>query len=79
MSARTLPRLLTDSICVQINGEPRQVPSSRSIRGLLEWLEVPPDRVAIELDAAIVRKRDWDKTIVGEGCVVEIVQFVGGG
>jgi thiamine biosynthesis protein ThiS len=69
----------TDSICVHINGEPRQVPSSQSIRGLLEWLEVPSDRVAIELDAAIVRKRDWDKIIVGEGCVVEIVQFVGGG
>jgi thiamine biosynthesis protein ThiS len=58
---------------------PRQVPSSQSIRGLLEWLEVPSDRVAIELDAALVRKRDWDKIIVGEGCVVEIVQFVGGG
>ncbi len=46
---------------------------------LLEWLKVSSDRVAVELNKSIVRKRDWEQTPVPSGSQVEIVEFVGGG
>ncbi|HMJ63242.1 MAG TPA: sulfur carrier protein ThiS [Bryobacteraceae bacterium] len=69
----------TESINVQVNGEARRVPAQHSVAALLAWLEVPSERVAVELNKAIVRKRDWTTTRVeGEACI-EIVEFVGGG
>jgi sulfur carrier protein len=42
-------------------------------------LSVDPARVAVELNRTIVARKDWDKTRVGAGATLEIVQFVGGG
>jgi thiamine biosynthesis protein ThiS len=68
-----------DLINVQVNGELRRAPSGQSVAALLAWLEIPSERVAVELNKAIVRKRDWTTTQVeGEACI-EIVEFVGGG
>ena len=64
---------------VRINGDPREIPPNMNVTALLDWLEIAPDKVAIELDKAIVRKRDWPITEVLEGAQIEIVQFVGGG
>jgi thiamine biosynthesis protein ThiS len=69
----------TELINVQVNGEPRRVPSQQSVATLLTWLDVPSERVAVELNKAIVRKRDWTTTQVEGGACVEIVEFVGGG
>ncbi len=46
---------------------------------LLEWLGVAGDRVAVELNKAIVRKRHWPEEAVDAGSHIEIVEFVGGG
>ena len=64
---------------VTVNGERKQVPSGLSIAGLLDSLNVASDRVAIELNKAIVRKRDWHETTIQNGSQIEIVEFVGGG
>jgi sulfur carrier protein len=64
---------------VFVNGEPRQVPSDSTVASLLEWLKLPSERVAIELNKSIVRKRDWHQTPVVRGAQLEIVEFVGGG
>ncbi len=66
-------------IPVWINGEARDVPSSSSVASVLEWLGIAGDRVAVELNKAIVRKRDWPEAAVGAGAQIEIVEFVGGG
>jgi thiamine biosynthesis protein ThiS len=71
--------LQPESISVHINGEARQAPSGQSVAALLAWLEVPSERVAIELNKSIVRKRDWENTTVPNGSQIEIVEFVGGG
>ena len=68
-----------ESIEVEVNGEARRVPPGQSVQGLLAWLEVPFERVAVELNKSIVRKRDWAATQVESGARVEIVEFVGGG
>ena len=64
---------------VQINGEPKDVPDGINLRSLLEFLSLPQQRIAVELDRRVVRKIDWPTTPVEEGSRVEIVHFVGGG
>jgi thiamine biosynthesis protein ThiS len=64
---------------VTINGEPRDWDRGRTITELLRELEITADRVAVELDRAIVKKALWDTTELRDGAKVEIVHFVGGG
>ena len=64
---------------VTVNGEKRVVNTGETVLGLLETLEIKPDRVAVELDRAIVKKERWGETELRAGAQVEIVQFVGGG
>lgn len=64
---------------VTVNGETHRVTSGETISGLLRTLEIKPDRVAVELDRAIVKKALWDSTLLHDGAEMEIVHFVGGG
>jgi thiamine biosynthesis protein ThiS len=66
-------------IQIFVNGEPFQVPAGGSVTDLLEFLKIAPDRVAVELNKTLVRKRDWAATNVGGGAHMEVVEFVGGG
>ncbi len=62
-----------------VNGEHREVSSGETVSGLLKSLELEPDRVAVELDRRIVKRAQWDETLLRDGAQLEIVQFVGGG
>jgi thiamine biosynthesis protein ThiS len=64
---------------ITVNGERRQIPSDQSVAGMLSWLQLPSDRVAVELNRQIVRKRDWEQTLVPPASQIEVVEFVGGG
>lgn len=64
---------------VQINGEQKEVPNGIDLRSLLEFLSLPQQRIAVEMDRQVIRKVDWPSTQVEEGSRVEIVHFVGGG
>ena len=68
-----------NKITLEINGEAREVPAVANARGLLQFLEITEERVALEINHIIVRRADWDSTPVADGDRVEIVQFVGGG
>jgi thiamine biosynthesis protein ThiS len=67
----------TIEICV--NGDKTRVPAGQCVAEILRVLGVPQDRVAVELNRAIVRKNDWEKVTVEGGAEIEIVHFVGGG
>jgi len=64
---------------ITVNGERRQIPSHQSIAEVLSWLQLPADRVAVELNKQLVRKRDWEQTQVPPASQIEVVEFVGGG
>ena len=68
-----------ESITLVVNGEVRRFPAPQTVATLLESLGIPGDRVAIEMNKSIVRKRDWADTPAPNGAQIEIVQFVGGG
>jgi thiamine biosynthesis protein ThiS len=67
------------TIAISVNGEIRQIQPELTIHQLLSELQLPPERVAVELDKRIINKRDWAATRFAPGAQLEIVQFVGGG
>ena len=69
----------TKDIQIVVNGQLRAAPRGQTLIELLAWLGIDGGRVAVELNRSIVRREDWDKTEVGDGATLEIVQFVGGG
>lgn len=64
---------------LQLNGEQREVPDGLSLAGLVEWLELPADRVAIERNLEVVKRADWNVAQLENGDRLEIVRMVGGG
>jgi sulfur carrier protein len=66
-------------ISISVNGEVREVTANQTVAGLLQLLELPAERVAVEMNRALVRKRDWQNVTVLAGAQLEIVEFVGGG
>lgn len=64
---------------VTVNGDEKQIAQGTTISGLLEILEVKPERLAVEVNRRIVRRTNWGSTALAEGDRIEIVNFVGGG
>ena len=64
---------------VTVNGETRQIPENTNLARLLEILELASARVAVELNQSVVRRGEWENTVLRENDRVEIVHFVGGG
>ncbi len=65
---------------IQINGEEREFPQGYlSLNELLETLSLQPQRIAVEVNKAIVPRSLWEKTTLKDGDQIEIVHFVGGG
>ena len=68
-----------ETMDITLNGESQQIPAGFSVASLLAHLQLPADRLAVEMNKVIVRKRDWPDTSVPPGAQLEIVEFVGGG
>ena len=64
---------------VTINGETKELESEVSLDRLLELFSLPSQRIAVELNREVVRRKDWPDTIINDSDRIEIVHFVGGG
>ena len=64
---------------LQINGEPMQVGDKINIDQLLSGLELNPKQVVVELNRNILTPEAFPSTVLIQGDILEIVQFVGGG
>jgi sulfur carrier protein len=64
---------------VRLNGETREIPDGLTVAGLLAHLGIKAQRVAIEVNDAVVTKDRYESHRIGPGDSVEIVAFVGGG
>jgi len=70
---------MTADITLTLNGEPRRAPSGSSIAGFLQLLGFNPAKVAVERNGDIVPRTTLADVVLGEGDVLEVVHFVGGG
>ena len=62
-----------------INGERRELRENATVSEMLAAFEMPDERIAVELNREIVRKKDWTNITVKDADKIEIVHFVGGG
>jgi sulfur carrier protein len=62
-----------------INGETKEIPKQVNLLELLGEFSLPSERVAIELNREVVRKKDWESILISDADRIEIVHFVGGG
>ena len=64
---------------VFVNGEAQEFSSPLSLAELISELDLPPARIAVELNRTVVRRNDWANTELRDADRIEIVHFVGGG
>jgi thiamine biosynthesis protein ThiS len=64
---------------VVINGERTEIPDGLNVAALIEHLDMPLDRVALERNLDILPRSRWKETQVQPSDTYEIVHFVGGG
>ena len=64
---------------ITFNGENKTVPDGIMVLGLLEFLKVQQERVAVELNLEIIKKDKFGTTAIKEGDNLEVVSFMQGG
>ena len=71
--------LFCELMRVFVNGDEKDLRDRISLAELIEQLDLPPARIAIELNREVVRRSDWGSTMLKDEDRIEIVHFVGGG
>ncbi len=64
---------------LKINGQDQQQPDGMNLSELLRSLSLDPRRLAVELNRRLVKRGDFQQTVLHDGDVLEIVTLVGGG
>ena len=62
---------------INVNG--KETKKCKSLSVLLENSGFRRDRIAVEINGEIIKKSDYDKTVLNDGDKIEVVSFVGGG
>jgi len=68
-----------NKIKITVNGEQITVNLKYSLKNLIDKLNIPIKKVAIELNREIVNKKRINKIILKSEDKIEIVNFIGGG
>ncbi len=64
---------------LKINGELVDNVRAETITELLEEMNIPSGRVAVEVNLVVIKKAEYRDVRLNDGDTVEIVNFVGGG
>ena len=64
---------------IVLNGESRKLRAGTTVAGLIKDLGLVPERLAVEYNLHILKKKHWEETALAQGDRIEIVHFVGGG
>jgi sulfur carrier protein len=64
---------------VLINGETKEIQREVNLSDLLKHFSLSTERIAIELNKEVVRRKDWETIQIKDADKIEIVHFVGGG
>lgn len=64
---------------VTINGEKRELSGNLTIGEMLENFALPAERIAVELNRRVIRKKDWANVELSDADRIEVIHFVGGG
>lgn len=68
-----------NTLRIEVNGEPREVPDGASVAELLALLGLAAPKVAVERNLEIVPRSAWGSARLAAGDRLEVVHFIGGG
>ncbi|TWT79260.1 Sulfur carrier protein ThiS [Planctomycetes bacterium CA13] len=66
-------------IHITVNGQRVEIESPMSVERMLNTVDVPPNYLAVEVNANVVPREEYAATMVNDGDEVELVTLVGGG
>ena len=64
---------------ITVNGENRTLEHPVSVTEYLKAWNYIPVQVVVELNEEIIKRENYDTTVLKDGDVVEILHFMGGG
>jgi len=64
---------------IQLNGKKIKINSNFSVKDLIKKYKLKENKIAIELNGAILPKEYYAKKRIKNNDKIEIVQFIGGG
>lgn len=70
---------LKNEITVKVNGVAQRVPAGCSVSELVSIMKIQGAAIAVEINARICSKTDFDSVTLQDADVIEIVSLVGGG
>ncbi len=66
-------------IRITVNGKSVEIESPMTVERLLDTVDVPPNYLAVEINAEVVPREDYTRRVVQPDDEVEVVTLVGGG
>ena len=66
-------------IQITVNGQSVEIESPMTVEQLLDTVDVPPNYLAVEVNADVVPREQYTTHLVESGDDVEVVTLVGGG
>lgn len=72
-------RLTKQMIEITVNGQSVEIEQPMTVEQVLDSVEVPPNYLAVEVNAEVVPREDYTTRVIGPGDDVEVVTLVGGG
>ena len=64
---------------ISVNGESVSIAEPMTVEQILDTVEVPPNYLAVEVNAEVVPREEYGSRIVEAGDALELVTLVGGG
>ena len=64
---------------MKVNGKEIKFKENKNILSLLNDFEISKDRVVVEVNFYILEEEEFEKYILKEEDVIELINFVGGG
>ena len=68
-----------NKIKIQLNGKKIQINNNESLKKLVKRLNLPLNKVAIELNKKIIDKKKINVIKLNNNDIIEVVHFIGGG
>ena len=68
-----------NKIKIIVNGKQTTINSNFSLKNLVDKLQIPLNKIAVEYNKQIIDKKKLKKVILSKNDRVEIVHFIGGG
>lgn len=62
---------------ITLNGKKNE--SYKTLNELLEKNSYRRELIAVEINGVIIKKADYDTTVINDGDIIEVVHFMGGG